>query len=94
MTKYQKYFQQMINENKAVFAEFDKIHEAFKSDDSLQAKFNELGEPVVAIIRDWERRLCLFSEKGMNAKFSANLAEKFWAVVRERYSHIDLVGCE
>lgn len=94
MTKYQKYFQQMLNENKELFARFTEIHEAFKHDDTLQPKFNEIGLPALAVIQEWEKRLCSYSEKGANAKYSANLAEKFWSVVRAKFSHIDLVGCE
>lgn len=94
MTKYQQYFRQMIVENPELFSEFGRIHDAYKKDSSLQGKYNEVGAKVSEVIRDWEKRLCLYSEKGTNAKYSANLAEKFWQEVRNKYSHIDLVGCE
>lgn len=84
----------MLAEHQDLFDRFEPVHEAFKSDDTLQGQLNEVGRPVVEVIREWEKRLCLYSEKGANARYSAALAEKFWQVVRQRYSHIDLVGCE
>lgn len=95
VTKYQKYFQQMLDSERDLFAKFEQIHEQFKKDEpKYQAEFNEIGAKVMEVIQEWEKRLCQFSEKGVNAKYSANLAEKFWEEVRDRYSHIDLVGCE
>jgi hypothetical protein len=85
----------MFKENQTLFDEFTKIHDLYKTDDSkYQKEFNQIGEKVTEVIREWERRLCQYSEKGNNAVYSKNLSEKFWAEIRSVFTHIDLVGCE
>ena len=85
----------MLDSQPKLFSEFAQVHEAYKQNETkYQQKFNDIGARVLALIQEWEKRLCLYSEKGTNAKYSANLAEKFWAEIRARFSHIDLIGCE
>lgn len=93
MTKYQKYYQQMIDENTKVFNEFMDLHDKYiKDPSSWQMKYNAVGEQIVGIVREWERRLCRESERGQFGKFSANLADKFWTLVRADFPKIDFVG--
>lgn len=93
MTRYQKCFQDMMEENQKLFAEFKSVHDNYVQDDKKwQGKFNEEGEKVVAVIREWERRLCSYSEQGQYGKFSSSLADKFWSVVRNYFPKIDFVG--
>ena len=47
MTKYKQYFQQMLEANQAVFADFKKVHDLFAADQKThQAEFNEKGEII------------------------------------------------
>jgi hypothetical protein len=85
----------MFKENQNLFEQFSKIHDLYKQDDSKhQKEFNDVGTKVLEVIREWEKRLCLYSEKGSNAVYSKNLSEKFWSEIRQVFTHIDLVGCE
>lgn len=93
MTKYKHYFQQMLEANQSVFTDFKKIHDLFAADQkTYQAEFNEKGEIIMEIIRDWEKRLCSRMEGGKNGVYSANLSEKFRAEVKKVFPKIDLVG--
>ncbi len=93
MTKYKKYFQQMMDANAVEFAAFRPIHDGYKLDRKKWSKdFHEKGQKVIEIVRDWEQRLCAGMERGHNAVYSSKLAEKFWGEVRTQFSHIELVG--
>ena len=83
----------MIDENPEVFNKFIDLHDKYQKDpETHQTEYNTVGEKVVAIIRDWERRLCQHSERGQYGKFSAGLADKFWTLVRADFPKIDFVG--
>lgn len=83
----------MLDDNKALFDEFRKLHSDYTvSPDSLQEKFNLEGEKVLEVVREYERRLCANQERGMYTKFSANLAEKFQNEVRNEFPMIDHIG--
>ena len=93
MTKYKEYFQKMLNENKEVFDAFAKLHFEYSMDeDGLQTKFNEEGEKVLEIIREYEDRLCRNTERGAYNKFSGGLAEKFQELVRAHFPLVDHIG--
>ena len=93
MTKHEQYYQRMIDENSEIFGQFMDVHDKYvKDSDSWQIKFNEIGANIVQIIRSWEKRLCQHSEAGQYSKYSANLADKFWALVRKDFPKIDFVG--
>lgn len=93
MTKHELYYQKMIDENPDLFADFQDIHDNYVlNPQTWQLKFNEAGAGVVAVIRDWEKRLCRESEGGQFGKFSAQLADKFWNLVRKDFTKIDFVG--
>lgn len=93
MTRHQSVFNQMLSENKALFDEFSHIHDRYVLSPHLwQEKFNQIGKEVVKIINQYENKLCRKSEKGKYAHFSANLAEKFWQLVRKKFAKIDFVG--
>jgi hypothetical protein len=83
----------MLSKNRELFIRFKITHDMYATDKKTWNKqFNEEGEKVVGIIREYENKLCGHSEQGQYSKFSANLAEKFWAEVRKNYSQIDFVG--
>lgn len=93
MTKYQKYFNQMLKKNKKLFKDFESIHNRYVLEpQKYQEEFNEVGKPIVEVIKEYENRLCGHSEKGIYGKFSSTLAEKFWNLVRQTYSKVDFVG--
>lgn len=93
MIKFKEYFKQMCEENKAVFDEFQFIHDLYKANRKAnQVVFNEQGLAVRRIIEDWDRKLCGRMERGKNAAYSARLSEKFWGEVRLRFPMIDFVG--
>ena len=95
MPKYRDYFRKMIDENSEMFEEFAKLHAKYAEDRSAnQEEFNEKGEKVVEVIREWEGRLCGKTEKGDKAVFSAGLADKYWGEVKAFFPMIDFVGVE
>lgn len=93
MTKYRKYFQQMLDKYPRQFTRFKEVHDNYALDpDKWKDLFNIEGEMVMEIIREWERRLCSHSERGQYGKFSSNLADKFMDQVRAFFPKIDFVG--
>ena len=93
MTRYKEYLLKMINENKEIFDKFKILHDDYSlNPDKMQNAFNNEGEKILEIIRDYENRLCANQERGMYNKFSANLAEKFQKEVKKVYPLIDHIG--
>jgi len=93
MVKYKEYFQKMLKENKEAFDAFAKVHLDYSADqDSLQEKFNQEGEKIMAIVRDYEDRLCKNTERGMYNSYSGGLAEKFQTLVKSHFPLIDHIG--
>jgi len=93
MVQYQVIYQTMVDENKKLFDQFFKLHEAYMHDPKKwQAEFNTVGREFQDIIRVYERRLCGKTESGQYSKFSQNLSEKFWGLVRKDFPKIDFVG--
>lgn len=93
--KYKAYYREMVDAHSQEFADFKLAHDAFVQDRKKGRKqFDALGLPLVECIREWEQRLCSGMERGKYAKYSADLAEKFWAEVKKDYPMIDLVGVE
>lgn len=95
MRQYQLVYQQMLSEKKEMFDAFKEIHTLYILDPKVhQQTFNQIGKEIVDIIRDYERRLCATSEKGGYGKYSLNLSQKFWDVIRKDFSKIDFVGVQ
>lgn len=93
MTKHQQYFQDMLESHKKLFDEFSHIHNEYVNDaQKWQPTFNEKGQEVLQIIRRYENMLCAKSESGKYSKFSSKLADKFWGMIRAKFSKIDFVG--
>lgn len=93
MRQYQLIYQTMIDENKSMFDRFFKIHERYLQDPkSVQQEFNSVGREIQDVIHDYERRLCGKTEGGQFSKFSQNLSEKFWEVIRKDFPKIDYIG--
>lgn len=93
MTKYQEYFQKMLEENKELFEKFAPVHDGFVADATKwQGEFNKMGSEVIDVIRDYESRLCNQSEASQYGKFSSKLSDKFWDLVRKKLLQFDYVG--
>jgi sugar-specific transcriptional regulator TrmB len=93
MSKHKQYFQKMLEENKQLFNEFEEIHSKYHLEPKkFQEEFNQIGDKALDLIREYENRLCSHSEGGKYGKYSARLAEKFQALVKNRYPKIDFVG--
>jgi len=93
MTKSQQYFQDMMEYNKDVFAEFKKIHDDYaKIPEKFQEEFNQQGEHILRIIRKYENLLCSSSENSGFGKYSSNLADTFWELIRKTFPKIDFIG--
>ena len=93
MTKYKQTFDEMIKKNRELFIKFKITHDMYANDKKTWGdQFNEEGAKVLKIIQEYEDILCRHSEQGQYGKFSANLADKFWAEVRKNYPKIDFVG--
>ena len=93
MTKYQKYFLAMIEENKVFFDSFKKLHDNYKQNpEEYQAEYNLEGEKALDIIRRYEQSVAAKSTTSQNSKFSNNLSEKFWDAVRGQFPMIDFIG--
>lgn len=92
-TKFKEYFDRMLEAEKALFDSFGALHDRYALDqDSLQDEFNELGEQVMKVIREWEAKLCNRSEKAGYGSYTSNLSEKFWGEIRNKFPMIDFVG--
>lgn len=83
----------MIDENKRAFKTFFDVHERYTQNPQLmQTEFNVIGREIQDIIHDYERRLCGKTEGGQYSKFSQNLSEKFWEIIRKDFPKIDYIG--
>lgn len=61
-------------------------------EEKYQEEFNSIGEKVLAVIQDWENKLCLQSEKAGYGNYTTNLSEKFQAEVKKVFPLIDHIG--
>ncbi|MBU0845847.1 hypothetical protein KKH23_01430 [Patescibacteria group bacterium] len=93
MTKYREYYQKMVDNNKEVFENFQRLHDRYVLDEEKwQEEFNKEGEKILLVIQEYENKLCSQSEKGGYSHFTPKLAEKFREEVRKHFSMIDHIG--
>ncbi|MEK7497787.1 MAG: hypothetical protein AAB656_02625 [Patescibacteria group bacterium] len=93
MTKYKEYYKKMLSENKEAFERFRKAHDKYCIEQEQdQEEYNLEGKKIMAIIKDYEARLCSRSEGNGYATFTGNLTEKFWQEIRNEFSMIDYIG--
>ncbi len=92
-TRYKEAYEQMVHDNKALFDEFQKIHDEYALNESkAQEQFNEKGKLVMGIVRKYEDILCKRSEVNGFSSYTSKLAEKFQEEVRKHFPKIDQVG--
>lgn len=83
----------MLKDNKEIIESFRLLHDNYAlNPDYLQKQFNKEGGKILALIREYENRLCRNTERGMYSKYSVALAEKFQNEVRKHFPMIDRVG--
>lgn len=83
----------MVETNKEAFDEFGKIHALYDLDqDKWQERFNNEGEKIVKLIKEWENKLCKQSEKAGYGNYTGTLSEKFQFEVKKEFPLIDHVG--
>jgi hypothetical protein len=92
MTKYKEYYDKMVENNKEAFDAFTRLHFEYTTNpDRYQKKFNQEGEKIQTIIREWEGKLCRTQEKTYS-QYAGGLADKFWGEIRKHYPKIDSIG--
>ena len=92
---YRTILRELMQEHDAEFSAFAKAHDAYQKQGAKhQAKFNEVGTPVVEFLREGERRLCGKTERGTYSAYSSTLAEKYWKEVKAFFPLIDFVGAK
>jgi len=90
---FQQYYQQMLEENEDLFAQFRVVHDAFViNSEANKARFNEVGKEVLRVIQRTENQLCSKSEGGSYGKYSGKLAEKFRGLVQKEFPKVFMVG--
>ena len=93
MQKFKAYVQKMLDFEKDAFNEFRIVHDNYAlNPDKFQDEFNIEGEKILTIVRTWENKLCMQSEKAGYGSYTTNLAEKFQEEVRKHFPEIVNVG--
>lgn len=88
-------FLKMMKENKDLFDNFSDIHREYTLDSAKWQKlFNQYGEEVMEIVRNYERKLLGHMESGRYGKFSTSVSDKFMNEVRKVFPKIDFVGVQ
>lgn len=83
----------MLEENEELFERFAPVHQAFIANpETAKAQFNKIGSEVLYVVRRYENILCGSTERSSYSKFSSNLSEKFWGVIRVIFPKIDYIG--
>jgi len=79
--------------HKTLFDEFRIAHDAFAADpENNKTQFNESGNKILPIIRQYERMLTSEMSGSQYGRFSNNLSDKFWETIRRTFPKIDFVG--
>ncbi len=92
-TKFKEYFDRMLETEKELFEKFQDLHDRYSlNQESMQDIFNQEGEKIMKVIREWEAKLCSQSEKAGYGGYTSNLSEKFWGEVRNKFPMIDFIG--
>lgn len=92
-TKYQQYYDLLLQNNRALFDKFKPIHDRFNPNDQTTVdEFHRVGRDVLDAIRSYERRLCSGMERTNNSVYSNQVAEKYWNLIRQDFPLIDQIG--
>jgi len=91
MPRYKRLFKEMLEQNSALFSEFEILHNAKPRD---LKEFNRIGELVMDLIRQYIDDLCRTSEGSGYGSTTQNLSDKFMNEVRSKFPDIDDIGIE
>ena len=92
-TRYKEAYEQMVRDNKALFDDFQKIHDEYALNPAKHSdEFNTKGKEVMGVVRKYEDILCKRSEVNGFGEYTSKLAEKFQNEVRTHFPKIDEVG--
>jgi len=91
--KYKEYVDRMLELHNEEFKKFQELHDRYAlNEESLQEEFNEKGRKIMVLVKQWENKLCMQSEKGGYGSYTSRLAEKFQEEVKRHFPKIDQVG--
>lgn len=92
-SKYEIYFQEMLEQNRELFEKFIEVHNKYAEDPAeWQSEFNEVGGEALDVIRKYENRLCARSGNTGYGKYTTALSDKFQAIVKQYFPKIGQVG--
>lgn len=91
MSKTEKLFRQMVDENHDLFDKFIELSE-FGETRQKTEEFHSLGEKILEIISIYEEKLCGDSDRAGKSRFTSSLSEGFWQLIREKFPEVDDVG--
>lgn len=91
--KYKEYVERMLTLHKKEFDNFQTIHDKYALDEEKhQKEFNQEGKKIMLLVKQWENKLCMQSEKGGYGSFTTKLAESFQREIKKHFPKIDNVG--
>ena len=83
----------MLSLHKQEFDEFQEVHDKYTLyEEKNQEEFNKVGGKIMILVKQWENKLCMQSEKGGYGGYTTKLAEKFQEEVKKHFPLIDQVG--
>lgn len=83
----------MVKKYEKEFDAFQELHDKYENDPKRwQEEFNNEGEKIMEIVREYENRLCGHMENTNNATYSAGLAEKFRNEIKRYLPKLDMIG--
>lgn len=91
--KFRQILKDTYAQHAAVFEALRPIHDAYAANrKAVQDEFNQVGAPVMVILKEAEQRLCRQTETGGYGQYSSKLADKFWAEVKKDWPYIEWIG--
>lgn len=93
MQRYKEYVKRMIDGNKEIFDQFQRLHDEYAlNPDTHQERYNKEGEKVLEVVREYENRVCANQDRGVYSKYSSDLADKFHQELLRVFPMIDHIG--
>ncbi len=88
--KYKKMFDEMMEKNKALFAEYCDLQAKYDGHPKKYAEeLSEMQRKVLRVIKSTENGLCARTETTGRGNYSTALADKFWEEVRAVFPRVE-----
>jgi hypothetical protein len=88
--KYKKMFEEMLQSNKQLFADYNELLAKYDSDNTRYAQeLSEMQRKLLRIIKNTENGLCARTENTGRGNYSTALADKFWNEVRTLFPRVE-----